>query len=352
MDKPVIICLTPVRNEAWILERFLKAASLWADHIIIADQNSTDGSQAIARKFPKVILIENNSGPYHEFNRVELLVGKAREIPGKKLLIALDADEFFTSNILYSPEWQHAIQSPPGTCLRVQWIHPLPGLLTAARDERIQYYVGYMDDGAEIRQTRALHNARLPMPGISHQLFFNDISILHYNLVDTGRDKSKKRWYMCWELLNNKTPPFHINRGYLHHHVLEEPEPFRKEWIEEYAQHGIDMTSVSKFAEYINFEDYGKTDWNFEPVYWWDEEILQWMRDYGPGKFSGLDIWDKDWDSLGKKKYGDEVNFKRPASLMDRIIIRYIRNTPGYRNRPLIKRIDKFLAPLLGSGLK
>ncbi|MDR1737564.1 MAG: hypothetical protein LBR66_01915 [Candidatus Symbiothrix sp.] len=27
--KPAIICLTPVKNEAWILDRFLTAASLW-----------------------------------------------------------------------------------------------------------------------------------------------------------------------------------------------------------------------------------------------------------------------------------------------------------------------------------
>ena len=35
-----IICLTPVKNEGWILERFLKCTSLWADYIIIADQSS------------------------------------------------------------------------------------------------------------------------------------------------------------------------------------------------------------------------------------------------------------------------------------------------------------------------
>jgi hypothetical protein len=29
--------MTPVRNEASVLHAFLKATSLWADHIIIAD---------------------------------------------------------------------------------------------------------------------------------------------------------------------------------------------------------------------------------------------------------------------------------------------------------------------------
>ena len=40
VDKPTVVCLTPVKNEAWILDRFLKCAGLWAEHIIIADQGA------------------------------------------------------------------------------------------------------------------------------------------------------------------------------------------------------------------------------------------------------------------------------------------------------------------------
>ncbi|MFZ0503142.1 MAG: glycosyltransferase family 2 protein, partial [Chthoniobacterales bacterium] len=65
MEKPLVICLTPIKDEAWILERFLKCASTWADHIIIADQQSKDGSKEIARRFPKVTLIENNSESFN-----------------------------------------------------------------------------------------------------------------------------------------------------------------------------------------------------------------------------------------------------------------------------------------------
>ena len=67
--KPIVICLTPVRNEALILDRFLKATSLWADHIIIADQMSTDGSREIAKKHPKVTLIDNLSETFNEPER-------------------------------------------------------------------------------------------------------------------------------------------------------------------------------------------------------------------------------------------------------------------------------------------
>ena len=46
---PLMIVMTPVRNEAWVLPAFLESTSRWADYIIIADQMSTDGSREIAR---------------------------------------------------------------------------------------------------------------------------------------------------------------------------------------------------------------------------------------------------------------------------------------------------------------
>ena len=57
---PLIVVLTQVRNDAWVLRAFLEATSLWADYIIIADRMSTDGSREIAQDYPKVILIDNH----------------------------------------------------------------------------------------------------------------------------------------------------------------------------------------------------------------------------------------------------------------------------------------------------
>ncbi|PYS70680.1 MAG: hypothetical protein DMF69_12770 [Acidobacteria bacterium] len=72
--RPRIIVLVPVRNEAWILKTFLECASLWADHIIVADQSSTDGSTEIAAAFPKVTVIENPLPHYSEVERQQLLI--------------------------------------------------------------------------------------------------------------------------------------------------------------------------------------------------------------------------------------------------------------------------------------
>ena len=113
--------MTPVRNEAWILNLFLKSTSLWADYIIIADQMSTDGSREIALKYPKVILIDNNSNEYQEADRQKILIDRAREIKGDKILFALDADEVLSANFLQTNDWKRILESNPGDVFLLQW---------------------------------------------------------------------------------------------------------------------------------------------------------------------------------------------------------------------------------------
>jgi glycosyltransferase involved in cell wall biosynthesis len=96
---PKIVVITPVKNEAWILDRFLAVTSQFADCIIIADQNSTDGSLTIYKNYPKVILIQNESEQFNEAERQILLIQKARElVPEHKILLALDADEILAAS--------------------------------------------------------------------------------------------------------------------------------------------------------------------------------------------------------------------------------------------------------------
>src|SRR4051795_11203104 len=126
-DKRQVVCVTPVKNEGWFLERFLRATELWADRIIVADQGSTDETRAIAARFPKVTLVENPRADYDEGARQRLLIAAAREVPGPKVVIALDADEVLTPTWTESQEWRDALAAPPGTALAFDWVNVLPG---------------------------------------------------------------------------------------------------------------------------------------------------------------------------------------------------------------------------------
>ena len=155
------IVVTPVRNETWILDRFLRCASLWADHIVIADQGSTDGSREIAARHPKVTLVDNPGAAYDEGARQRLLLEAARGFPGPRLIFALDADEILTATWAESAAFRDLADAAPGTVVAMRWANVLPGVHSCWLPEEGIVF-GYVDDGADHPGER-IHSVRLPV---------------------------------------------------------------------------------------------------------------------------------------------------------------------------------------------
>ena len=314
MQRPLLVCLTPVKNEAWILERFLRCISLWADHIIIADQRSTDGSREIARRFPKVTLIDNQSEVFNEPERQQMLLTEARKIPGPKVLMALDTDEFLSANFLTSPEWETIIRAPPGTVIRFQW----PEILSDASELRYFNYrwappIGYVDDGA-VHKGPDIHSVRVPVPSAAPALFPTQIKIMHYCMLDLERFKSKIRWYQCFEHINMQRKPLDLYRFY-HENLYVSPtviQPVPREWMQEYERRGIDMSTVHR-----------------EGVYRWDREVLQYFEKYGTARFKRLALWDVNWNKLYSDHHPHEPqkNFPDPRNRLTKLVQRWLKWT-------------------------
>jgi glycosyltransferase involved in cell wall biosynthesis len=333
---PKVICLTPVKNEAWILERFLKCASLWADHIIIADQGSDDGSREIARGFSKVTLIDNSSQTFNEPERQKLLINAARQIPGPRLLLALDADEFITANCLNSMEWQSVLNAPAGTVIRFEW----PIILSDMRSYWMYPYefgFGFIDDGSEHEGTK-IHSQRVPFPQHASHLFLKDIKVMHYAFTDLDRAKSKSRWYQCWEMLNR---PEQGAAWIFRFHQKDMVIPDREikalptaAWLAGYEERGIDMKTVFRNSAYR-----------------WDREVLELFEHHGTKKFKKLDIWNVNWSELQRRIAPETAtgDLRDPRSVSDKVIHRWLRFVQPYYShynppRPLYtKIIDKLL---------
>jgi glycosyltransferase involved in cell wall biosynthesis len=311
MTKPLLFCLTPVKNESWILERFLKCASLWADHIIIADQGSTDGSREIAQKFPKVKLIDNTSQGWSEPVRQQMLLAEARRTPGPKILFSLDADEFLTANFASSPEWESILNAPPGTVIGIQW----PEIEINFSDLRYFYYplnlpFGFVDDGTE-HKPDLIHGRRVPMPSGGRMLSLTEIKLMHYCLADTDRFESRVRWYQCFEHLSLNKKPIDLYRYYNKIRFIS-PQAIAKvprEWIAGYQERGIDMSSVNRDVSYR-----------------WDHEVLAYFREHGTRKFKRLAIWNVDWSRLRDERYPGEFpqNLSDPRSKFDKFVHRWL----------------------------
>lgn len=331
MARPTIICLTPVKNEEWILERFLRCASLWADHIIIADQGSTDASRQIAAKFPKVRLIENRDATYNEVSRQQQLLRAAREIPGQRLLLALDADEALSANYHTSAEWPAILSSAPGTIIRFLWANLRPGLRDAwFADETLPW--GLMDDGAE-HTGEVIHSSRVPRRPDSPTLMCHEIRLLHYQYVDDARMKSKHRWYQCFERVRN--PQFSAIRLFDQYHHMHRINPDRiipapQEWFEFYEKNGIDMKSIVEPKD---------------GIYWWDPLTLKMMEEHGSKFFAKDDVW-TDWEKVVKRMGGDPIKYGDPRTAFQKKLHTFLMHPKTLRNSPGRKMIKSLLKRL------
>ncbi len=328
MDQPTIICLTPIRNEAWILDRFLRCASCWADLIILADQGSTDDSVAIARTFPKVRVIANSGQNYDEFARQELLIRTARElVPGPRLLLALDADEVFTANYAASAEWTKMLQSPPGTVFRFRWVNLCPDLRRAWLS-RPSFAWGFMDNGAP-HSGKDIHSVRVPVPDGSPQVVCEEIRALHYQFTDPGRMQSKHRWYQCFERV--RRPDVSAVKIFdKYHHVdrvkAEEFVAIKPEWLRSYQEQGIDMLSVHKPAD---------------GLYWWDPLLADMMAHHGTAFFARENIWEE-WPPVAKKLGVDPSLYADPRTPFQKRVHRFLSSPSSLAERffaQLLKRV-------------
>lgn len=313
MSSPPLICLTPIKNEAWILNRFLQCTSTWADHILLADQRSEDESREIARRFDTVTLLDNPHPGYDEQARQKLLIDAARALPvdGPRILIALDADEILSANWMDSPEWDQLLSAAPGTVLRFQWANVAPGVERGWVDPERKPF-GFVDDGSP-HVGKPIHSPRLPVPEGAPTLTFSDIRVLHYQYANWDRMQSKQRWYQCWERLNNpEKRPITIYRQYHHMNAaLRNATLLPPEWLQNYEEHGIDMRTVGQ-----------------DPLYYWDEQIVDFLRTHGTAPFRRLDIWDRDWDAVGRA-LGHPVNgeLSDPRSPLEKQIHTWLART-------------------------
>ncbi|HRH26075.1 MAG TPA: glycosyltransferase family 2 protein [Candidatus Paceibacterota bacterium] len=212
-----IIAVTPARNEARLLPSFLTFLSSFADYIIIADQESTDGSTEIYKQFPKVSVIQNHRPSHSNEVRWDLLT-KAREIEGENIIVCLDVDERIPAHSV-PLIIDHLKQKGSGFNVSLPWIQlwkkpevyrtdwPWGNNYKACifYDDRIMSYeqsVVINDHTNRIPTITAEKNTILPSPLLHLQyLYWNEVQL-------------KQAWYRCKEYIADPTKIKAINLKY------------------------------------------------------------------------------------------------------------------------------------------
>jgi hypothetical protein len=325
MSRPTVICLTPVRNEAWILERFLLCASQWADHILLADDRSEDASAAIARRFPKVRWIAPGIPMADEGARRRLLLDEARQIAGPRLLLALDADEVLSAGAWKTAEWAAMLAAAPGTGFRFRMRNLRPDL-ESSWDEPCEGLWAFRDDGSPFRG-EVLHSRRLPLPAAQSVAALAEIEVLHYQFTDWARMRSKHRWYQCLErLLRPERRPLEVYRQYHHMDAVSRGalRAVRREWLAGYEDLGIEMRRAQD-----------------APPYWFDREVVAMIDHHGAAHFRRQAVWSVDWASLAERfGYGPRERFRDPRTRREKAIHSWLRLTQSRSRQPLVRWLD------------
>ena len=320
--KPLLVVLTPVRNEAWILPAFLKATSLWADHIIIADQMSTDGSRDIYPHYEKVTVIDNPRAEMHQARTRQLLFDAAKRIEGNKILLALDADEFLSGDFIHSQGWQTILNSEPGDVFWFRWMF-LKSDVTKYTLTVPLYWAAHMNDEVMngIFPDSQIHEWRLPWPRhVNHKYIIEDISFIHFARVNVNRYMNKSRFYQV-------STAFHAEKYsgvslYRLYHTISKDIIYDvpNDAYDYYLRNGLDIHS------FINLNDGGQH---------YVDNTLSNLQTKGLKHFKKLNIWDK--------QFCDMYGIEDPCNWFDKVMMFYLRLTNKYSKNILIRAIDKIL---------
>ena len=295
------ILVMPVKNEEWILEKNLSCASLWADSVIIADQDSTDKTLEIIKKFPKVVVIRNEA-KFHTSTVRKMLLDEARKIEGNNLILSFDADEIPTADIIEDLEKIKA-QLRPGQALELQWLNLWRSPMQYRDDESVWSnswkVFGFVDDRKmSYEQVGSIndHTSRVPLKAHESIVRLDFPKVLHYQFADWNRMMSKQCRYRLTEFLIDGSFISTIKINHRYYHTKNEKNvrysPVLSEWIDRYESNGANLRNI-----------YSRASLN-----WFDLEIISNFNKFGCKKFRWLDIWDIDWQ--GKATLSVEPNIE------------------------------------------
>lgn len=327
-----IVVITPVRNEAWVLDAFLTCTSSWADYIILADQHSDDGTREIAAKYEKVILIDNPTQEWYEYLCRTRLLEEAAKIPGDKVIFGLDADEFLSEGFEKTDSWQRIISSDKNEIFCFNWLNLFDNYTTAEYTSMHFEWAAHFDASVDFveeykkREKNAVHCMRVPCLKGDQFKYVNvdDFWVVHLAKLNHQKMRQKFDFYqVTWVDKNKeKANPIGMYRGYNKYYPdnllhLEQPVKLCRKG---------DSTDYSYL---VSSSDYGKH---------YVDEMLQVFKREGTDKFLKLCIWDN--------PYIKAAGINPNIPLKYRLLHSYLRKTQPKSSSRIIRLLDKVLKRL------
>ncbi|MFA5991005.1 MAG: glycosyltransferase [Candidatus Doudnabacteria bacterium] len=288
------IVLMPTKNDAWILRKTLPCILMWADKVIISDQQSTDNTVELCKEFPQVTILQNTN-IFHSTKVRQQLLDEARKEPGNNLIFSIDSDEVVTADILNPEVLQSLEKKPIGTSFQMQWVQLWRSTKKYRNDNSVwsnsYKHFAFIDDRvASYTYEYGVndHNSRVPTSLAKNSIKLEMPKVLHYQFVNWLRMLAKQRFYRVQDFIQTTRAlkeALKINKMYF---IAKDESEIKWndvpiEWTKGYENRGVDLQNIKA-----------------ENLFWYDVEVLKWLTKYGKKSFKLLDIWDVDWDVIKK----------------------------------------------------
>ena len=277
-----IIVLTPVRDEDWVLGKFLWAYSHFADHILVLNQQSSDRSMEILGRFPKAVRVDYEENAYNESARSRILVDEARKRFGSGcVLLAFDADEIPIWSCLSSPMWSQLKLLEPGTVICFEKPEILTNPLRCVRDP-YRFPCGLVDDG-RVHHGKLIHGERVPFSQNGKRFMANELVIMHLARVRWIEFCVRQSYYCAIE--NSRA-----TKRYWWRTIYYSPRFFRK--------FGAGVSEDIPNSWWEGYRESGRDLWSFHTARFnsFHLRVLRLFCEYGEPRFWRDDIWWEDWE--------------------------------------------------------
>lgn len=327
-----IIALLPVKNDGWFVENSIRSLSHWADHVIVFDEASTDGSVEIYDRvgsLANVVIVKDR--PKFSFTTSALrnyMLDCARSFDGKNLIMELHADEVMSAEIL-SADVRDKLKNilRPKDALMLDWITLWKSPEYYRSDKSVwsnnKCWFGYVDDRNCEFTGPVFHGPRAPESLLSNKKKFSEIEVLHYQFVNLGYERSKQALYQIFEI--NNYPKKSIDQ-------------INKNYAVAFDERGIRLSKLDykKIGPWLELGLPLMDTYDPSVLNWRDIEVLKNFDRYGTDKYKELNIWYIDWDM--KKKQAIEFGLWKgsldaiadPRGLYTKICHKWVINTQLY----------------------
>ncbi|MCR5645465.1 MAG: glycosyltransferase family 2 protein [Bacteroidales bacterium] len=331
MEKPKIIVITPVRNEAWVLDAFLTCTSSWADHIILADHHSEDDTRTIALRYEKVILIDNPTFEWYEAECRARLLEEACKISGDKVIFALDADEFLSDGFEKTESWNYIVNAKGNEIFCFNWLNLYDDFNTVEYTNMHFEWAAHFDATVDVvaeyrkRETRAVHCTRVPCIDEAHYHNVDDFWVVHLAKLNHERNRQKNDFYQVTWVDKNKEKA----RPVAMYRTCAKFYPDQLTHLD----NPVKLCCLGDERDcscLVRTSDYGRH---------YVEEMVRVFEREGTRKFAKLCIWDN--------PYLKDAGVKPKMPWVYKIIHRYLRATQSKSKRLWVKALDKVLNHIL-----